>query len=92
SDGRYDKIALSDKGFVLSKADGRWLRETQLSRSTADLLVLSLRLAAIDKMDPSIPMVFDDGFVYMDGDRKERLKEVLKELNRQVIEFTTPLK
>lgn len=92
SDGRYDKIALSDKGFVLSKADGRWLRETQLSRSTADLLVLSLRLAAIDKMDPSIPMVFDDGFVYMDGDRKERLKEVLKKLNRQVIEFTTPLK
>lgn len=92
SDGRYDKIALSGKGFVLSKADGRWLRETQLSRSTADLLVLSLRLAAIDKMDPSIPMVFDDGFVYMDGDRKERLKEVLKELNRQVIEFTTPLK
>lgn len=92
SDGRYDKIALSEKGFVLSKADGRWLRETQLSRSTADLLVLSLRLAAIDKMDPSIPMVFDDGFVYMDGDRKERLEEVLKELNRQVIEFTTPLK
>lgn len=90
SDGRYDKIALSEKGFVLSKADGRWLRETQLSRSTADLLVLSLRLAAIDKMDPSIPMVFDDGFVYMDGDRKERLEEVLKELNRQVIEFTTP--
>lgn len=92
SDGRYDKIALSEKGFVLSKADGRWLRETQLSRSTADLLVLSLRLAAIDKMDPSIPVVFDDGFVYMDGDRKERLKEVLKELNRQVIEFITPLK
>lgn len=92
SDGRYDKIALSENGFVLSKADGRWLRETQLSRSTADLLVLSLRLAAIDKMDPSIPMVFDDGFVYMDGDRKERLEEVLKGLNRQVIEFTTPLK
>ena len=92
SDGRYDKIALSENGFVLSKSDGRWLRETQLSRSTADLLVLSLRLAAIDKMDPSIPMVFDDGFVYMDGDRKERLKEVLKGLNRQVIEFTTPLK
>lgn len=92
SDGRYDKIALSDNGFVLSKADGRWLRETQLSRSTADLLVLSLRLAAIDKMDSSIPVVFDDGFVYMDGDRKERLKEVLKKLNRQVIEFTTPLK
>ena len=92
SDGRYDKIALSENGFVLSKAHGRWLRETQLSRSTADLLVLSLRLAAIDKMDSSIPMVFDDGFVYMDGDRKERLKEVLKELNRQVIEFTTPLK
>lgn len=92
SDGRYDKIALSENGFVLSKSDGRWLRETQLSRSTADLLVLSLRLAGIDKMDPSIPMVFDDGFVYMDGDRKERLKEVLKELNRQVIEFTTPLK
>ena len=92
SDGRYDKIALSENGFVLSKSDGRWLRETQLSRSTADLLVLSLRLAAIDKMDPSIPVVFDDGFVYMDGDRKERLKEVLKGLNRQVIEFTTPLK
>lgn len=92
SDGRYDKIALSENGFVISKSDGRWLNETQLSRSTADLLVLSLRLAAIDKMDPSIPMVFDDGFVYMDGDRRERLEEVLKELNRQVIEFTTPLK
>ncbi len=92
SDGRYEKIALSENGFVLSKTDGRWLKETQLSRSTADLLVLSLRLAAIDKMDPSIPMVFDDGFVYMDGDRKERLEEVLKGLNRQVIEFTTPLK
>ena len=90
SNGRYKKIALSDEGFVLQKADGRWLKETQLSRSTADLLVLSLRLAAVEKMDPSIPMVFDDGFVYMDEERRERLKNVLQKLNRQVIEFTTP--
>ena len=90
SDGRYKKIALSGDGFVLQKSDGRWLKETQLSRSTADLLVLSLRLAAVEKMDPSIPMVFDDGFVYLDEERKGRLKDVLQKLNRQVIEFTTP--
>lgn len=90
SDGRYKKIALSGEGFVLQKSDGRWLKETQLSRSTADLLVLSLRLAAVEKMDPSIPMVFDDGFVYLDEERKGRLKDVLQKLNRQVIEFTTP--
>lgn len=53
-------------------------------------MVLSLRLAAVEKMDPSIPMVFDDGFVYLDEERKGRLKDVLQKLNRQVIEFTTP--
>ena len=90
SGGRYRKIILSDEGFVLERGDGRWLKETQLSRSTADLLVLSLRLAAVDKMDPSIPMVFDDGFVYMDEERRGQLKNVLQKLNRQVIEFTTP--
>lgn len=90
SRGRYKKIALSEDGFVLQKDDGHWLKETQLSRSTADLLVLSLRLAAVEKMDPSIPMIFDDGFVYLDEGRRGRLKDVLKKLNRQVIEFTTP--
>lgn len=90
SRGRYKKIALSEDGFVLQKDDGHWLKETQLSRSTADLLVLSLRLAAVEKMDPSIPMIFDDGFVYLDEGRRGQLKDVLKKLNRQVIEFTTP--
>lgn len=90
SRGRYKKIVLSEDGFVLQKDDGHWLKETQLSRSTADLLVLSLRLAAVEKMDPSIPMIFDDGFVYLDEGRRGRLKDVLKKLNRQVIEFTTP--
>lgn len=90
SRGRYKTIALSEDGFVLQKDDGHWLKETQLSRSTADLLVLSLRLAAVEKMDPSIPMIFDDGFVYLDEGRRGQLKHVLKKLNRQVIEFTTP--
>ncbi|WP_215507301.1 AAA family ATPase [Peptoniphilus sp. EMRHCC_23] len=90
SRGRYKTIALSEDAFVLQKDDGHWLKETQLSRSTADLLVLSLRLAAVEKMDPSIPMIFDDGFVYLDEGRRGRLKDVLKKLNRQVIEFTTP--
>lgn len=90
SRGRYKTIALSEDGFVLQKDDGHWLKETQLSRSTADLLVLSLRLAAVEKMDPSIPMIFDDGFVYLDEGRRGQLKDVLKKLNRQVIEFTTP--
>ncbi len=90
SEGRYDAIILSEEGFVLSGPGGRIIKESQLSRSTADLLVLSLRLAAVEKMDPSIPMLFDDGFVYLDPDRKERLKQVLQKLNRQVIEFTTP--
>lgn len=90
SDGRYDTIAFGKDHFILSGKDRPSLRDTQLSRSTADLLVLSLRLAAVNQMDPHIPMVFDDGFVYMDEERRENLVDYLKHMNRQILDFTTP--
>lgn len=92
SDGRYNQIAFGEDTFVISGENRPSLKDTQLSTSTLDLLVLSFRLAAIEGMDPSIPMVFDDGFVYLDEYRKSRLVEVLKGLNRQILDFTTPKK
>ena len=90
SGGRYDSIAFGKGHFIISGKDRPSLRDTQLSRSTADLLVMSLRLAAVNQMDPHIPMVFDDGFVYMDEERREMLVDYLKGMSRQVLDFTTP--
>ncbi|MDD7363096.1 MAG: AAA family ATPase [Peptoniphilus sp.] len=90
SGGRYDWIALADDYLSIIGPGRPSLKDTQLSQSTADLLVLSLRLAVVERMDPSIPMIFDDGFAFMDGDRRSRLVEILKHLDRQVLDFTTP--
>ena len=91
SGGRYNSITFGKDQFIVSGNGQLSLRDTQLSRSTADLLVLSLRLAAVNQMDPHIPMVFDDGFVYMDKERRRMLVDYLKDINRQILDFTTPL-
>lgn len=92
SEGRYRSIALGEGHLVVSGENRPSLKDSQLSESTADLLVLSLRLAAVKRMDPSIPMIFDDGFASMDGARRRRLVEILKTLDRQILDFTTPLR
>lgn len=91
SGGRYNSITFGKDQFIVSGNGQLSLRDTQLSRSTADLLVLSLRLAAVNQMDPHIPMVFDDGFVHMDKERRRMLVDYLKDMNRQILDFTTPL-
>lgn len=89
SDGRYGKILMGDGEFSVIDAWGASFYEAQLSRSTAHILVMALRFAALERMDASIPMVLDDVFVYADGRRKTKIYSVLESLERQCICLTT---
>ena len=54
------------------------------------LLYLALRIALQDLFfeEETLPLMFDDGFVYFDDKRLERLLKYLGELGRQVLIFS----
>ena len=66
------------------------LRLFQLSTGCVDQVYLALRIGLQDLFfeEDTLPLMFDDAFVYFDEDRLKRLLFCLKELNRQVILFS----
>ncbi|MFV0363587.1 MAG: ATP-binding protein [Suipraeoptans sp.] len=87
--GKYDRLYFNDELNCYVISGGRQVSLFNLSRGTVEQIYFSLRLA-ISRivLKESIPLVFDDTFVYYD---ENRLKEVicfLPSLNKQVFLFT----
>ena len=62
----------------------------QLSTGCVDQVYLALRIGLQELFlgEETLPLMFDDAFVYFDEKRLERLLLFLKDLNRQVLIFT----
>lgn len=92
TDGRYDRITISDDLSLHASATGEDTLRTAAWRSdgTVDQLYLSLRLAVAGQITPHAPLVLDDALLRFDDARLAAAMEVLKEEaeNKQVILFT----
>ena len=88
--GKYQKLIL-EEGEEPSVWDGRKkVKLFQVSTGCVDQIYLSLRIALQDLLleEETLPLMFDDGFVYFDDARLERLLKYLSMQNRQVLLFT----
>ena len=93
--GRYDAVAVSRDFSVTARLTGDAQQRDSLymSAGAADALYLALRLAIVDLTLPAeepCPIVLDDALAYVDGERRARVMELLREIaeKRQVILFT----
>ena len=88
--GKYQKLILEEDESPCVWDGSRMLKLFQVSTGCTDQVYLSLRIAMQDLFfeDETLPLMFDDGFVYFDDVRLERLLLFLSELNRQVLLFS----
>lgn len=95
TDGRYVEIIFKDEqtGLILRNREGQGVQAKDLSRGTAELAYVSIRLAlagTIDKQN-NWPMIMDDTFVNFDDSRTERILGLLKDIGKsgnQIVFFT----
>jgi DNA repair exonuclease SbcCD ATPase subunit len=94
--GRYRRVRVDDKtlGMEVYAPEKRdWVDVSALSQGTLDLVYLAARIGLVRLVtgDRRPPLVFDDPFVTLDGERATRALGLLKELTSdfQVIYLTT---
>jgi len=92
TDGRYDRLSLSDDLSLRTGAGQEDTLREVLWRSdgTVDQLYLALRLAVAGELAPNAPLILDDALVRFDDTRLKAALEILKEeaQTKQVILFT----
>ncbi len=95
TNGRYVKILFSEDGQGLSLLDhnGMQVNSKTLSRGTAELTYVSIRLALAGTIDgrKEWPLIMDDTFVNFDDKRSERMISLLKHISKegnQILFFT----
>lgn len=92
TDGRYDRLSLSEDLCLLAGAEQEdTLHEAQWrSDGTVDQLYFALRLAVAEELTPEAPLILDDAFVRFDDIRLKAAMELLKQEaeTKQVILFT----
>ena len=88
--GKYEKLILEENEEPALWDGGRKIPLFQVSTGCRDQVYLALRIAMQDLFfeEETLPLMFDDGFVYFDDKRLERLLEYLKELDRQILIFS----
>ncbi|MCD1147225.1 AAA family ATPase [Peptoniphilus sp. KCTC 25270] len=89
--GRYKNIRKGDEGFYLTDSlHGKNLHQSQLSTSTLELLLFSIRLSMMDaKGNEEVPILLEDAFVHMDEERSKQLLITMRDFPRQVLWFTS---
>ena len=95
TNGRYVRIVFSEDGEGLSllEYDGKHVHSKSLSRGTAELTYVSIRLALAGTIDgrKEWPLIMDDTFVNFDDKRTERMISLLKHISKegnQILFFT----
>ena len=92
TDGRYDRLALTDDLTLHAAAQDEDTLTSPLWRSdgTADQLYLSLRLAVAQALTPQAPLVLDDALARFDDTRLRSALALLSDTaqTKQVILFT----
>ena len=88
--GEYQKLILEENEEPVVWDGNRTVKLFQLSAGTVDQVYLALRIGLQDLFfeDETLPLLFDDAFVYFDDKRLERLLMYLNGLGRQVLLFS----
>ena len=88
--GRYQKLILEENEEPALWDGSKKVKLFQVSAGCTDQVYLALRIALQDLFfqEETLPLMFDDGFVYFDDKRLERLLNYLSELGRQVLIFS----
>ena len=88
--GKYQKLILEENEEPVVWDGSRMLKLFQLSAGAVDQVYLALRIGLQDLFfeDETMPLLFDDAFVYFDDKRLERLLLYLSTLRRQVLLFS----
>lgn len=81
---------LDDYGIGMLKVNGSQYLFNQLSTGTCHAVLLALRLARLDELDPDrrVPVILDDVFTHFDASRSESVIDVFRQSGRQVIMLT----
>ncbi len=92
TDGKYEEIKITSEMNILfrNSATGRLEDVTALSQGTMDLFYISFRyvLTKWQQGNQTIPLVFDEVFAYFDDWRLERVMDVVKSFDEQILLFT----
>ncbi len=88
--GKYQKLLLEENEEPAVWDGNRKIRLFQVSAGTVDQIYLSLRIGLQELFfsEDTMPLIFDDAFVYFDDKRLEHLLCYLAELDRQVLLFS----
>ena len=88
--GKYQKLMFDDHEEPIVWDGNRTVKLFQLSAGAADQVYLALRIGLQDLFfkEETLPLLFDDAFVYFDDKRLERLLFYLSALKRQIILFS----
>lgn len=88
--GKYQKLILEENEEPAVWDGNRMIKLFQLSTGTVDQVYLALRIGLQDLFfeEETLPLMFDDAFVFFDDKRLERLLVYLSELDRQVLLFS----
>lgn len=90
TEGKYKKVFFSREQEPEVWDGSRKLSMFQVSTGCQDQIYLAVRIALQDLFfeDETMPLMFDDAFVYFDEERLERILGYLSGLGRQVLIFT----
>lgn len=88
--GKYQKLILEENEEPVIWDGNKTIKLFQLSTGTVDQVYLAIRIGLQDLFfeEDTLPLMFDDTFVYFDDKRLERLLRYLYDLNRQVLLFS----
>ena len=88
--GKYRKLILEENTEPAVWDGNRTVKLFQLSTGCADQVYLALRIGLQDLLleEDTLPLMFDDAFVYFDDKRLEQLLLYLNSLDRQVLLFS----
>ena len=88
--GKYEKLILEENKEPAVWDGSRTINLFQLSGGCVDQIYLAVRIGLQDLFfeEDTLPLMFDDAFVYFDDQRLERLLLYLSVLDRQVLIFS----
>lgn len=88
--GKYQKLILQENEEPAVWDGNKVVKLFQLSTGCVDQVYLAVRIALQDLFfeEDTLPLLFDDAFVYFDDGRLEQLLLCLSQLNRQILLFS----
>ncbi len=88
--GKYQKLILEEYEEPVVWDGKKTVKLFQLSTGCVDQVYLAIRIGLQDLFfeEDTLPLLFDDAFVYFDDKRLERLLEYLHSIDRQVLLFS----